>query len=277
MSFTIRDILAMSMGTQVARMNSLFTRKLGDAPCGSKNAFNQHAYSKSEWDETLEAMRHGYVSDEFRDGIADLFTTAIGSLWRAGDEDSTIFHLYAMPSTGGEQHFNSDAFNESKEEIDRLVNDLSCFVSLQGINKVSNKTFIETLHKLLFTLLHFANLVGIDAHADLSQVTLANLSKLCQGQEALERTYEKYKQIGVELYHEEVEPNIFAVFSKGDQVGTDGKTYDADKFLKSADWFEPFFPSMTKDSAAAAAAMAVTQVQSTPKAQLVDEKGQPLI
>lgn len=277
MSFTIRDILAMSMGTQVARMNSLFTRKLGDAPCGSKNAGNQHAYSKSEWDETVEAMEHGYVSDEFRDGIADLFTTVIGSLWRAGDEDSTIFHLYSIPSHGGEQHFNSEAFNNYKTEIDRLVDDLSCFVSLQGILKVSNKSFVEKLRELLNVLLQFASLVGIDPHADLSQVTLANLSKLCQGQDALERTYEKYKEIGVELYHEEVEPNIFAVFSKGDQVGTDGKTYDADKFLKSSDWHEPYFPSMTKDSAAAAASMAVAQVQTTPKAQLVDEKGQPLI
>lgn len=272
MAYSLKDMLELSMGVQVALMNSLFTRKMGDAPAGSKNAINQHDYTVSEWEETKDALRHGYVSDELRDGIADMFTTIIGSLWRSGDNQTNIFHIKGVKWLGTESNLNTAEAKQALESIGSLVDSIT-----EKLPTMTNEDFQSLLNELLEELFNFACGIGIDPHADLSQVTLANISKLCQSQDALDRTYEKYKAIGVELYHEEVEPGVFAVFSKGTQLGTDGKTYDADKFLKSADWFEPFFPSLTKDSALASANVSASLIQATPKIDLVDEKGNPLI
>lgn len=281
MAYTLKDIAAMSMGHQVALMNSLFTRKLGDAPAGSQNAINQHSYTVSEWGETKEALEHSYVSDELRDGIADMFTTLIGSIWRAGNTEMFLFladQSYVQRQNLGSQ--NNLTTTEAKlvlDDIEVIVSDTSKLLSLTGDNSISNNLLHRQLNRLAIKLFEFSLFIGINPHADLSQVTMANLSKLCQGRSCLERTYEKYADIGVQLYHTEVEPDVYAVFSKEHQVGTDGKTYEADKFLKSADWFEPFFPSLTTDSALAHANVSAAVIQATPKVDLVDGNGNPLI
>lgn len=267
----------MSMGQQVALMNSLFTRKLGDAPAGSQNAINQHSYTVSEWEETKEALKHGYVSDELRDGIADTFTTLIGSIWRAGINDGIAFVCLNTPPKGTQSMLNTETAKKIVDRIEILVTDVSKILQLRDEQAVSETLFYTNLSLIFNELLHFATLIGINPQADLSQVTLANLSKLCQGRSCLERTYEKYADIGVQLYHTEVEPDVYAVFSKEHQVGIDGKTYEADKFLKSADWFEPFFPSLTTDSALAHANVSAASIQATPKVDLVDGNGNPLI
>lgn len=270
--------MAMTMGQQVALMNSLFTRQLGDAPAGSANAINQHSYTVSEWEETKEALKHGYVSDELRDGIADMFTTLIGSIWRAGDSSMFLFETSAgniqdYAPYGSQNNLAAPTAQVYLDSIKFHIENISEFVQYEN----SDEAMLSEMDLLAQNLITFSLHIGVNPHADLSQVTLANLSKLCQGMTCLERTYEKYADLGVQLYHKEVEPDIFAVFSKGTQVGIDGKTYEADKFLKSSDWFEPFFPSLTTDSALARANISAAHIQATPKVDLVDGNGNPLI
>lgn len=267
---------------QIAYMNSLFGRALGDAEAGTQNAIDQHSYTESEWDEVILALNHGYVSDELRDGLSDCLTTSIGSIWRAGVDTQYYFTQSINEIRGGfaqvvstERNLLTVEFEGYRDEIDTLVKDIA--TSLKTKN-YTNEQFCQDLDKLINALIHISVFIGVDPVDDLYAVTVSNVSKLCYGQTSLENTYEKYDSIGVKLFHTEVERDVFAVYSLGDQVDHNGKKYEANKFLKSVEFMDPVFAPMVKHSPieAAHAAAAVDIVQNTPKIELVGENGQPI-
>jgi hypothetical protein len=97
---------------------------------------------------------------------------------------------------------------------------------------------------VLVTSLGFPHLVQFDVNEDMLEVFKSNISKVCPNIEDAHATQEKYKNIGVETYILDC-PTIegaYIIKVLHDVVGTDGKKYPANKFLKSvSNYFEPEF------------------------------------
>ena len=272
--YNLVELAALNAEQQIAHMNTIFQRQFGDALPGSYAAEKQFDYYLSEYDELKSHLGSGFVSDEIRDDIGDMLTTILGTAWRAGFDlpaHNWIRDHDALAESP--DNFNGEKSKEMQDRIAQLTDELK-------------KVFVEKdvwdasyLHDQLFVLTdviyRWALHIGIPVHTDLSLVTASNLSKVCNGKACLERTYEKYNSIGVELRHEEVEPDVYVVFSAKQQTGTDGKVYDDNKFLKSVDFYEPVFPSLSRESALARVGMVAAAVQHTPTI-LLDAAGNEL-
>lgn len=271
--YNLVELAALNAEQQIAHMNTIFQRQFGDALPGSYAAEKQFDYYLSEYDELKSHLGSGFVSDEIRDDIGDMLTTILGTAWRAGFElpaHNWIRNHDALAESP--DNFNGEKSKEMQDRIANLTDELKkVFIEKHAIDQ----QLYEKLYTLTDTIYRWALHIGIPVHSDLSLVTASNLSKVCNGKACLERTYEKYNGIGVELRHEEVEPDVYVVFSAKQQTGTDGKVYDDNKFLKSVDFYEPVFPSLSRESALARASMAAAVVQNTPTI-LLDAAGNEL-
>jgi hypothetical protein len=92
---------------------------------------------------------------------------------------------------------------------------------------------------LVFTL-GLGHMAGINVEADMKAVDLSNRSKFCSNDQELAATVKKYVGLGVAVYCEGEYP-MMRVKSERAQIGNDGKTYQADKMLKSVTFKEPVF------------------------------------
>lgn len=272
--YNLVELAALNAEEQIAHMNTIFQREFGDALPGSYAAEKQFDYYLSEYDELKSHLGSGFVSDEIRDDIGDMLTTILGTAWRAGVE-LPAYNWIRNHDTLAESpdNFNGEKSKKMQDDIARLTAELEkVFIEKHALDE---QQLHDKLYELTDTIYRWALHIGIPVHSDLSLVTASNLSKVCNGKACLERTYEKYNKIGVELRHEEVEPDVYVVFSAKQQAGTDGKVYDDNKFLKSVDFYEPVFPSLSRESALARASMAAAAVQNTPTI-LLDAAGDEL-
>lgn len=92
---------------------------------------------------------------------------------------------------------------------------------------------------LVFTL-GLAHMSGAPVTDDMKEVDASNRSKFCHDQENVDATVKKYTDLGVMVYVDGEFP-VKRVKSSIEQVGFDGKTYRANKMLKSVSFKEPVF------------------------------------
>lgn len=92
---------------------------------------------------------------------------------------------------------------------------------------------------LVFTL-GLAHMAGVPVVEDMAEVDRSNMSKFCATEEDLWETMIKYRDLGVDTYVEGDFPMV-RVKSAKEQVGLDGKQYQAHKMLKSVSFSEPTF------------------------------------
>lgn len=272
--YNLVELAALNAEQQIAHMNTIFQRQFGDALPGSYSAEKQFDYYLSEYDELKSHLGSGFVSDEIRDDIGDMLTTILGTAWRAGFElpaHNWIRDHDALAESP--DNFNGEKSKAAQDRIAYLTYELKKVFIEKHSHDVQQLR--EQLFELTDEIYRWALHIGIPVHSDLALVTASNLSKVCNGKACLERTYEKYNAIGVELRHEEVEPDVYVVFSAKQQTGTDGKVYDDNKFLKSVDFYEPVFPSLSRESALARVGMVAAAVQHTPTI-LLDAAGNEL-
>lgn len=101
----------------------------------------------------------------------------------------------------------------------------------------------DGIQDLLFTVYGLAWRAGFDADVDFAEVVRSNLTKFDANEEDALRTQEKYQAIGVKTYCQKVTAENGRVFyvtkSAVDQIGQDGKSYPAGKYLKSIHFEEP--------------------------------------
>lgn len=95
---------------------------------------------------------------------------------------------------------------------------------------------------LVFTL-GLAHMAGIPVEEDMAAVDYSNRTKFCANDEQLEATVAKYVNLGVDVYVDGEFP-MKRVKSAKEQIGNDGKQYQAHKMLKSVTFVAPVFRAL---------------------------------
>lgn len=96
---------------------------------------------------------------------------------------------------------------------------------------------------VLVTTCGLAHRMGIDADADLRKVQDSNMSKFVRGDALAAGTEAERvaRRLSVQVAIAETAPGVWAITSKRDQHGSDGKFYPTGKLLKPSTYFEPEF------------------------------------
>lgn len=96
---------------------------------------------------------------------------------------------------------------------------------------------------VLVTTYGLAHRLGVDADADLRKVQDSNMSKFVRGDALAAGTEAERvaRRLSVQVSIAETAPGVWAITSKRDQHGSDGKFYPTGKLLKPSTYFEPEF------------------------------------
>lgn len=114
---------------------------------------------------------------------------------------------------------------------------------LDGVNKMR-----DDIGDILFTVMGLGHVLGYPVDDDLRLICESQFTKFDIDEEGAAKTKQKYLDLGVETYQlrkrvGSAEDNNFWIVTKSakDQMGTDGKDYPKDKWLKSTRFKEPHF------------------------------------
>lgn len=132
-----------------------------------------------------------------------------------------------------------------KEEFDELSEALELCILSQGNY---HRDVRDGIADVLVTTYELAHRLGIDADADLAAVQARNMSKFVRATPGRDGEIEVWpvimevtSRLGIDCVAAETAPGIWAITSKRDQVGSDGKSYPAGKLLKPSTYHEPEF------------------------------------
>lgn len=107
-----------------------------------------------------------------------------------------------------------------------------------GINAKNLTEVRDAICDILVFTLGLAHLAGVPVDDDMAEVDRSNMSKFCPDEDDLTETLMKYRDLGVDVYVDGEFPMVRVKSSK-EQVGLDGKQYQAHKMLKSVSFSEP--------------------------------------
>ncbi len=169
---------------------------------------------------------------EIRDGIADVMFTLAG--------------LYGRMGLDIPQHLiPRDDLNEPHiDEVRAAVSALHTLSHLQfdtvyaALNHVADYA--------VFRVWQLGESLNVDILGDFKAVILSNRTKFDRNREDAEKTRLKYAAIGVDTYYKEcgMEGDLipyYITFSSRDQTGDDGRSYPANKWLKSINFQDTNF------------------------------------
>lgn len=134
-----------------------------------------------------------------------------------------------------------------KEEFDELSEALAIYIEGgdydPSIVSAAWKEMRDGVADVLVTTYGLAHRMGIDADADLRKVQDSNMSKFVRGDGLAAGTEAERvaRRLSVQVAIAETAPGVWAVTSKRDQHGSDGKFYPTGKLLKPSTYFEPEF------------------------------------
>ena len=109
-----------------------------------------------------------------------------------------------------------------------------------GINVKNMQEVRDAICDILVFTLGLAHMAGVPVVEDMEAVDKSNRSKFCADEDDLWETMIKYRDLGVSTYVDGEFPMVRVKSSK-EQVGLDGKLYQAHKMLKSVSFIEPKF------------------------------------
>lgn len=115
---------------------------------------------------------------------------------------------------------------------------------IEGLHKKDMKEVRDAVADILVVTLGVAHLADLDVSADMAEVTSSNLSKVCPtAEDAVATQHFYFDKKGVKTKRVECATMPgYVILVDGDQTGSDGKFYPANKFLKSVGNFkEPVF------------------------------------
>lgn len=109
-----------------------------------------------------------------------------------------------------------------------------------GINVKDIEGVRDAICDILVFTLGLAHLAGVPVVEDMQAVDKSNRSKFCANEQELAETIQKYTDIGVE-FNVDGEFPFKRVKSSKNQTDIHGKSYPANKMLKSVSFVEPKF------------------------------------
>lgn len=112
-----------------------------------------------------------------------------------------------------------------------------------GIAKKDINAVRDAICDILVFTLGLGHMAGVPVEADMAAVDKSNRSKFCANEDQVRATVAKYDALGVETYVDGEFP-MKRVKSAKEQVGNDGKCYQAYKMLKCVTFVEPMFASL---------------------------------
>lgn len=166
---------------------------------------------------------------------------ALEAVQSEGDHQ-TNFTAMGMLNTLADNPFNSgwSAIDHQIKLIESEFNELKDGIVARDIHEVR-----DGIQDMLVTVYGLAWRGGFPADVDAAEVVRSNLSKFDPSKEDAILTKNKYLAIGVETFTKTrtLEDGEICVvtFSAVDQVGTDGKKYPKNKWLKSHRFQEPVY------------------------------------
>lgn len=126
-----------------------------------------------------------------------------------------------------------------REEVGELENNI--FIVEEVLrDKIDISKIADDVSDILWVVLRFASIFGIDIDSCIKEVYKSNMSKLCKNKQELEHTLQYYRDEGVECYYKAVE--------KGDSQYYIIKRKEDDKVLKNINWSEPNFTKILKET-----------------------------
>lgn len=114
---------------------------------------------------------------------------------------------------------------------------------MDGIEAKNMTEVRDAICDILVFTLGLGHMAGLPVEEDMAEVDRSNRSKFCANEEELQQTLAKYSDLGVETYVDGEYP-MKRVKSAKQQVGVDGKVYQAFKMLKGVNFQEPQLPSL---------------------------------
>jgi len=134
-----------------------------------------------------------------------------------------------------------------KEEFNELSEALAIYIEGgdydPSIVSAAWKEMRDGVADVLVTTYGLAHRLGVDADADLRKVQDSNMSKFVRGDALAAGTEAERvaRRLSVQVAIAETAPGVWAITSKRDQHGSDGKFYPTGKLLKPSTYFEPEF------------------------------------
>lgn len=222
---------------QVEEMNEAFGNPKGtpfellrDAPEASVAALvrlrSQCANIGHEFNELETAVKHNNML-EIRDALCDILVFTYGA-----------FHFIgALPAS---LQVVRDAVDLVPENKDVLAGSSVVSFLSPALEIGEDQTIIAALNCIVAYVMRAYRDIGHDVEADMQAVYDSNMSKFCANEDDLNKTGDKYTDLGVEFHVEGEFPHKCLKSSK-EQTDLTGERYPKGKFLKGIRFRKPVF------------------------------------